>query len=117
MNESAAERERWFAFRSERLRVFMEAWLAAHALKPIARVVWPTDAEKVVREKESSPQEAAARRGRNLDAQRKQLHELIETLGARDLDKVTAFAEFVKAGGPPRGLGRAKRRRRRFDRK
>src|SRR5688572_30426295 len=24
---NAAERERWFAFRSERLRVFMEAWL------------------------------------------------------------------------------------------
>ena len=31
------ERERWFAFRSERLRVFMEAWLAAHALTPVAR--------------------------------------------------------------------------------
>src|SRR5579871_3423024 len=27
----AADRERWFAFRSERLRTFMEAWLAAHA--------------------------------------------------------------------------------------
>src|SRR5262249_14937188 len=29
------ERERWFAFRSERLRVFMEAWLSAHGLRPI----------------------------------------------------------------------------------
>src|SRR5690606_28002552 len=33
------ERERWFAFRSERLRVFMEAWLTAHALKPVPRVM------------------------------------------------------------------------------
>jgi hypothetical protein len=99
-----AERERWFAFRSERLRVFMEAWLAAHALKPIPRVVWPTEPEKVVREKESVPQEAAARRGRSLDTLRKQLHELIETLGARDLDKVTAFAEFVKARRAARGF-------------
>src|SRR6202042_1702032 len=36
----APERERWFAFRSERLRIFMEAWLGAHALNPIARPVW-----------------------------------------------------------------------------
>jgi hypothetical protein len=33
----AAERERWFAFRSERLKVFMEAWLAAHAIRPVPR--------------------------------------------------------------------------------
>jgi len=94
----AAERERWFAFRSERLRVFMEAWLAAHALKPIPRVVWPSEPAKEGREKEqASPQEAAARRGRSIDTLRKQLHELVESLSARDLDKVTAFAEFVKA--------------------
>src|SRR5512144_2204182 len=37
----APDRERWFAFRSERLRVFMEAWLSAHALRPVARPVWP----------------------------------------------------------------------------
>ena len=35
---------------------------------------------------------------------RKQLHELIETLGARDLDKVTTFAEFVKARRAARGF-------------
>jgi hypothetical protein len=95
-----AERERWFAFRSERLRVFMEAWLAAHALKPTPRVVWPTDTPgKEGREPDTAaaPQEAAARRGRSIDSLRKQLHELVESLSARDLDKVTAFAEFVKA--------------------
>lgn len=98
-----AERERWFAFRSERLRVFMEAWLAAHALKPVPRVVWPAEGERLSREKEQAPQDAAARRGRSIDLLRKQLHELIETLGARDLDKVTAFAEFVKARRAARG--------------
>jgi len=98
-----AERERWFAFRSERLRVFMEAWLAAHALKPVPRVVWPTEGERPAREKDQPPQEAAARRGRSIDLLRKQLHELIETLGARDLDKVTTFAEFVKARRAARG--------------
>ncbi|RYZ04168.1 MAG: hypothetical protein EOO73_25120 [Myxococcales bacterium] len=102
-----AERERWFAFRSERLRVFMEAWLAAHALKPTPRVVWPTEpaTPKEGREKEavaSGPE--AARRTRNIDTLRKQLHELVETLSARDLDKVIAFAEFVKARRAARGF-------------
>jgi hypothetical protein len=104
-----AERERWFAFRSERLRVFMEAWLAAHALKPTPRVVWPTETEKAAREKDpvaAAPHEAAARRSRSLDALRKQLHDLIETLGARDLDKVHTFAEFVKARRASRGFAR-----------
>jgi hypothetical protein len=101
-----AERERWFAFRSERLRVFMEAWLAAHALKPVARVVWPTDtAKEGPRDKDLvAPQEAAARRGRSLDSLRKQLHDLVETLSVRDLDKVMAFAEFVKARRAARGF-------------
>jgi hypothetical protein len=100
-----AERERWFAFRSERLRVFMEAWLTAHALKPTARVVWPTDAAKEPRENDpAAPQEAAARRGRSIDSLRKQLHDLIETLSVRDLDKVMAFAEFVKARRAARGF-------------
>jgi hypothetical protein len=101
-----AERERWFAFRSERLRVFMEAWLAAHALKPVPRVVWPTDTVKeAVRDKDLGvPQEAAARRGRSIDSLRKQLHDLVETLSVRDLDKVMAFAEFVKARRAARGF-------------
>src|SRR4029077_1440143 len=29
------EREKWFTFRSERLRTFMEAWLTAHAIHAI----------------------------------------------------------------------------------
>src|SRR6478736_3055000 len=69
----APERERWFAFRSERLRVFMEAWLSAHALRPVARTV------------------------RAAETLRRQLRDVTDTLGVRDLEKVTAFAEFVKA--------------------
>jgi hypothetical protein len=36
----AADRERWFAFRSERLRTFMEAWLTAHAIQAVPRPGW-----------------------------------------------------------------------------
>jgi len=96
------ERERWFAFRSERLRVFMEAWLSAHGLAPTARPVWPTDApppEPVI-----SQDVLVARRKSSAEALRKQLRDLADSLGARDLEKVTAFAEFVKARRAARGF-------------
>jgi hypothetical protein len=94
------ERERWFAFRSERLRVFMEAWLAAHALNPVVRPAWPPTAAPEQRPKENAPisqDQLSGRRVRSADSLRKQLRELADTLGVRDLEKVVAFAEFVKA--------------------
>src|SRR6185295_20142718 len=63
----APERERWFAFRSERLRVFMEAWLGAHALRPVLRPVYPTQTPATGSAPTASgspplPQDAASRR-------------------------------------------------------
>lgn len=95
------ERERWFAFRSERLRVFMEAWLETHALRAVARAVAPSTPPK-----EAAPisqEQLAGRRVRNADALRKQLRDLTEMLGSRDLDKVLTFAEFVRARRVARG--------------
>ncbi len=89
------ERERWFAFRSERLRVFMEAWLTAHALRPVPRPVAPSSPPK-----EAAPisqEQLTGRRVRNAESLRKQLKEVADTLGTRDLDKVLTFAEFVRA--------------------
>jgi hypothetical protein len=93
----SSERERWFAFRSERLRVFMEAWLSAHALRPVARQVWPAEAVVPKPSAPISQEQLSGRRGRSAEALRRQLREIAESLGARDLEKVTAFAEFVKA--------------------
>jgi hypothetical protein len=100
------ERERWFAFRSERLRIFMEAWLNAHALRPVPR---PTIVQEAPAE-EAAPPSADARElpppsseqgerrpGRSAEALRKALRDLSENLGARDLEMVTTFAEFLKA--------------------
>jgi hypothetical protein len=109
----ASERERWFAFRSERLRIFMEAWLSAHALNPVARPVWTPEAgpppemdaaitpavtavaapAPITREE---PRETA-RRGKSVETLRKNLREIADALGPRDLDTLTAFAEFLKA--------------------
>jgi hypothetical protein len=93
------ERERWFAFRSERLRVFMEAWLAANAMRPVARPTWNADAPEAQRSATGPiTQEAlGGRRSRTTDTIRKQLEEVLDGIGARDLEKVLTFAEFVKA--------------------
>ena len=99
------ERERWFAFRSERLRIFMEAWLNAHALRPVPRptiVQEPPSEEAVPPSAESahgppSSETGERRPGRSAEALRKALRDLSENLGARDLEMVTTFAEFLKA--------------------
>jgi hypothetical protein len=96
---NAPERERWFAFRSERLRVFMEAWLEAHALKAVPR---PAPAAPAPEAAASEPAPApgdplGARRTRNAEWLRRQLRDIAATLGARDLDRLLTFAEFVKA--------------------
>lgn len=102
----APERERWFAFRSERLRIFMEAWLSAHALNPIARPVWVPEVAPRVEGAPGAEQPAAEqpiaavpspRRGKSVETLRKNLREIADALGPRDLDTLTAFAEFLKA--------------------
>jgi hypothetical protein len=87
----ATERERWFTFRSERLRVFMEAWLAAHNITPVARPVWEKSPEP------GADSKTGHRRVRSTESLRRQLKEIADGLGARDLDKVLTFAEFIKA--------------------
>jgi hypothetical protein len=121
----AADRERWFAFRSERLRTFMEAWLSAHAITAVPRPGWSDDAPASVEEPmpesvaspiaadpASAPAEAAAAApasteeppkstkkapSRNAESLRHALRELGDGLGARELDLLVSFAEFLKA--------------------
>ncbi|HEY8427141.1 MAG TPA: UPF0158 family protein [Sandaracinaceae bacterium] len=93
------DRERWFAFRSERLRACMEAWLGAHGIAPVERAEWrvPT-ADEVRPQVEREEERRAGRRARAalVEAQRKRLAELVETLPARELDAAIAFLEFLR---------------------
>lgn len=119
----APERERWFAFRSERLRIFMEAWLSAHALNPVARPIWVPEAPSRPEGTPSSPSPSVSseapitptsapaipaalppreeprepRRGKSVETLRRNLRDIAEALGPRDLDTLTAFAEFLKS--------------------
>lgn len=100
---NAPERERWFAFRSERLRVFMEAWLEAHALRAVPRVAPAPPVEMSPEPPSVSQEQLGARRTRNAEWLRRQLRDVAASLGARDLDRVLTFAEFVKARRVARG--------------
>ena len=98
----APERERWFEFRSERLRTFMEAWLVAHAIASVPRATWPAAGAEEGTERaeptEAERQEAReARRARTADGLRKHVREVIEALGPRELETLAAFGEFLKA--------------------
>lgn len=109
----AAERERWFAFRSERLRTFMEAWLAAHALRAVARPTWqegPPSVEEPLPDSLPAPEgleppkSQNGRRARSADSLRQLLREVMEALGPRELDTLVSFAEFLKARRAARGF-------------
>lgn len=95
------ERERWFAFRSERLRIFMEAWLSAHALNPVARPMWvpeaPARPEGAPAPESPREEPREVRRGKSVESLRKNLRDIADALGPRDLDTLTAYAEFLKA--------------------
>jgi hypothetical protein len=94
------ERERWFAFRSERLRIFMEAWLNAHALNPVKRPVWApdmVDASPPTEPGAEQPVPAAPRRSSSPESLRRQLRDIVEALGPRDLDRLAAFGQFLRS--------------------
>ena len=93
-------RERWFAFRGERLRVFMEAWLAAQGINPVARGATPAALREVSAADEPAITQAelagrSSRRSR--DELGQELLGVAAALGARELEKVLAYAEFVEA--------------------
>jgi Uncharacterised protein family (UPF0158) len=113
------DREKWFGFRSERLRTFMEAWLTAHAIHAIPRPAWlepgedresiPPDSSvaapssSTLTPESEGPRSSAGRR-RSAEASRAHLKELADTLGPRDLDVLVTFAEFLKARRAARGF-------------
>lgn len=93
------DRERWFQFRSERLRSCMESWLNAHGMAPIERPKWrvPT-ADEVEEQVTTHEQERGGRSSRAAiaDAHRVRLHELVDALPTRELDAGLAYLEFLQ---------------------
>ena len=53
------ERERWFTFRSERLRVCMESWMTAHSVTAVERPKWDVPTVDEVKEQVADKPEKA----------------------------------------------------------
>ncbi len=94
------DRERWFVFRSDRLRSCMEAWLTAHSITPVAREQWHVPTADEVRptvERERARRVGKRSRAQVAESQRARLHTLVDDLPARELDAAMAFLEFLRA--------------------
>ena len=105
------DRERWFAFRSERLRACMESWLVAHGIKPVERPTWhvpsaqdvhaeaPSPSEQPAAELRSSGSTRPSRPSGGPEAERRRIHELVDALSARDLEQASTYLEVLRERG------------------
>lgn len=98
-----AERERWFQFRTERLRSCMESWLQAHHVEAVPRQVWSPPHGGGAEAGAEAEAVAALRRARaGVDGLRRRLREVAELVPARELETAIAFLEWLRerrAGG------------------
>jgi len=111
------DRERWFAFRSERLRSCMESWLTAHGIHSVERPTWhvPTAQEVLP----AVPSIEADNRAESIatpaippvvgDGRRKRLHKLVDGLAGAELEMAQTYLEFLRdrsrASQPPAKAG------------
>ncbi len=90
------ERERWFQFRTDLLKVEIDAWLKSHDLEAVA----PPEPKP---EPEAPTEAAPAKpRGAGAETLRRRLHELADAVPARDLAAALAFLEYLRDRRPPR---------------
>jgi hypothetical protein len=99
------DRERWFAFRSERLRSCMDSWLTAHGIHSVERPKWhvPTVEEvdtEVATQSESHPRRRSAAAP---DPNRRDLHELVDAIAPKDFEVVRTFLQVLadRRSAPP----------------
>ncbi len=93
-----ADRERWFQFRTERLRSCMEAWLEAHDIEAVARPVWtPPHGETAESPEAEDEAVATLRRARmGIEGLRRRLREAADLVPSRDIETAIAFLEWLR---------------------
>ena len=98
-----AERERWFAYRSELLHFHIQTWLdhmkiEVANLPPWGHVTQPEEPAELPRA--NTPSEAPG------EILRRQARELLDEIPAAELPPALAFLEFLRDRGPSSLLGR-----------
>jgi hypothetical protein len=91
------ERERWFEFRTERLRSCMDAWLVAHKIEAVARPVWNTPVPGEAAATEEQDTVTALRKARaGVEGLRRRLREAADMVPAREIETAIAFLEWLR---------------------
>lgn len=92
------DRERWFQFRTERLRSCMEAWLDSHDIEAVARVVWTPPAPEAASETpaEDEAVETLRRARMGIEGLRRRLRDAVDGVPSRELDTALAFLEWLR---------------------
>jgi hypothetical protein len=91
------DRERWFAFRSERLKMCMEGWLDAQGIAAITRPEWQVPTAEDVQAVLEAPPVAVSRKPARPQSElaRARAHDLIDALPGRHLETVCGFLSFL----------------------
>ncbi|MET0286684.1 MAG: UPF0158 family protein [Polyangiales bacterium] len=110
------DRERWFTFRSERLKTCMEAWLDAQGVSVVDRPEWHVPTADEVRPAPASERPEPARVESEQRVIRRtpvrpppqlngdvraRAHDLIDSLSQRDLEAAVAYLEFTRERNRP----------------
>ncbi|MDB4989819.1 MAG: hypothetical protein JWN04_4997, partial [Myxococcaceae bacterium] len=108
------DRERWFTFRSERLRTCMESWLEAQGVVAVERPEWqvPTaddvrpaldrQAERQIERPLESAERPVVRRTpapprpSGIEGLRTRAHDVIDSLSPRELEAALVYLEFMR---------------------
>jgi hypothetical protein len=91
------ERERWFEFRTERLRSCMESWLLAHKIEAVARPVWTAARAGENAASEEQDTVIALRKARaGVEGLRRRLREAADLVPAREIETAVAFLEWLR---------------------
>ncbi len=92
-----AERERWFEFRTERLRSCMEQWLEAHDIEAVPRQVWAPPPGEQGQPQGDVEAVAVLRRARaGVEGMRRKLHEAADLVPASEIEAAVAFLEWLR---------------------
>lgn len=94
------DRERWFAFRSERLRSCMDSWLTAHGIEPVERPKWHVPSVEEVHTEVAAPTPeprppSQSSRVTTPSSSRRRVHDLVDAVAPRDLEMARTFLEFL----------------------
>jgi hypothetical protein len=91
------ERERWFQFRQDLLKVEMDGWLASLNIEPVTPPTpEPSPPEEVPAVVEGATAETAPGRAAGAEALRRKLHQVADQVPGRDLAAALSYLEYLR---------------------